>query len=103
MRAIIESGGMQFPVEDQAVIKVPKLEAEVGAKINFDKVMLVSGPNSFSMGKPYVSGAKIVGEVVSHGREDKIIVFKIKKRRKYRRTRGHRQDYTAVKIVSISA
>jgi large subunit ribosomal protein L21 len=103
MRAIIESGGMQFPVEDQAVIKVPKLEAEVGAKINFDKVMLVSGPSSFSMGKPYVSGAKIVGEVVSHGREDKIIVFKIKKRRKYRRTRGHRQDYTAVKIVSISA
>jgi large subunit ribosomal protein L21 len=103
MRAIVESGGMQFPVEDQAVIKVPKLDAEVGAKINFEKVMLVSGPNSFSMGKPYVSGAKIVGEVVSHGREDKIIVFKIKKRRKYRRTRGHRQDYTAVKIVSISA
>jgi large subunit ribosomal protein L21 len=103
MRAIIESGGMQFPVEDQAVIKVPKLQAEVGAKINFDKVMLVSGPNSFSMGKPYVSGAKIVGEVLSHGREDKIIVFKIKKRRKYRRTQGHRQDYTAVKIVSISA
>jgi large subunit ribosomal protein L21 len=103
MRAIIESGGMQFPVEDQAVIKVPKLEAEVGAKINFDKVMLVSGPNSFEMGKPYLSNAKIVGEVVSHGREDKIIVFKMKKRRKYRRTRGHRQDYTAVKIVSISA
>jgi large subunit ribosomal protein L21 len=103
MRAILESGGMQFPVEDQAVIKVPKLEAEVGAKINFDKVMLVSGPNTFSMGKPYVSGAKIEGVVVSHGREDKIIVFKIKKRRKYRRTRGHRQDYTAVKIVSISA
>jgi large subunit ribosomal protein L21 len=103
MRAILESGGMQFPVEDQAVIKVPKLEAEVGAKIDFDKVMLVSGPNTFSMGKPYVSGAKVVGEVVSHGREDKIIVFKIKRRRKYRRTRGHRQDYTAVKIVSISA
>ncbi len=103
MRAIIESGGMQFPVEDQAVIKVPKLDAEVGAKINFDKVMLVSGPNRFELGKPYLSGAKIVGEVVSHGREDKIIVFKMKKRRKYRRTRGHRQDYTAVKIVSISA
>lgn len=103
MRAIIESGGMQFPVEDQAVIKVPKIDAEVGAKINFDKVMLVSGPNSFELGKPYLSGAKIVGEIIGHGREDKIIVFKMKKRRKYRRTRGHRQEYTAVKIVSISA
>jgi large subunit ribosomal protein L21 len=103
MRAIIESGGMQFPVENDTVIKVPKFDAEVGAKVNFDKVLLISGPNNFELGKPYVPGAKIVGEVVEQGREDKIIVFKMKKRRKYRRTRGHRQEYTAVKIISISA
>ena len=103
MRAIIETGGMQFPVEDQVVIKIPKLEAEVGSKIDFDKVLLISGPNQFKLGKPYVEGAHVAAEVVSHGKDDKVLIFKFKRRRKYRRTRGHRQQYTMVKISGISA
>jgi large subunit ribosomal protein L21 len=103
MRAIIETGGMQFPVEDQAVVKIPKLEIEIGGKIDFDKVLLVSGPDQFKLGRPYVDGAKVSAEVVGHGKDDKVIIFKFRKRRKYRRTRGHRQQYTMVKISGISA
>jgi large subunit ribosomal protein L21 len=103
MRAIIETGGLQFPVENQSVIKVPKLKAEVGGKVDFDKVLLISGVEQFSLGNPYIAGAKVSAEVVGHGRDPKVIVFKFKKRRKYRRTHGHRQAFTTVKILGISA
>jgi large subunit ribosomal protein L21 len=103
MRAIIETGGLQYPVEDQAVIKVPKLAAEVGSKVDFDKVLLICGPKQFTLGKPYIAGAKVSAEVVDQGRHEKVVAFKFKKRRKYRRTHGHRQPFTAVKILSISA
>lgn len=101
MRAIIESGGMQFPVEERLVIKVPKLEAEVGQKLEFDKVLLVSGPEKFLLGRPYVEGARVNAEVTSHGRLDKVKVFKFKRRRKYRKLTGQRRAYTEVRILSI--
>jgi large subunit ribosomal protein L21 len=103
MRAIIETGGMQFPVEEEAVIRVPKLDTKVGQKIDFDKVLLVSGDDKFSVGKPYIEGAVVSGEVMDHGKGDKILVFKFKRRRKYRKTTGHRQDYSEVKIEKITA
>ncbi|MCD6162656.1 MAG: 50S ribosomal protein L21 [candidate division Zixibacteria bacterium] len=103
MRAIIESGGMQFPIEQEAVIQVPKLNVEAGQKCEFDKVLLVSGDNKFAVGKPYIDGASVKGEVLSHGKSDKVKVFKFKRRRKYRKTTGHRQQYTEVKILNISA
>ncbi len=102
MRAIIETGGMQFPVEKNAVIKVPKLETEVGQKIDFDKVMFISDDDKVSLGKPYVEGAKVKAEVLTHGKSDKVKVFKFKRRRKYRKLTGHKQDYTEIKILSIS-
>ena len=103
MRAIIESNGMQFPVEEKAVIKIPKIKAEVGQRHNFDKVLLVSGPEKFALGKPYVEGANVEAEILAHGKSDKVVVFKFKRRRKYRKTTGQRQGYTEVRILSISA
>jgi large subunit ribosomal protein L21 len=103
MRAIIETGGMQFPIEEQAVIRVPRIKAEVGQKYDFDKVLLISGPDKFALGKPYVEGAGVEAEIVAHGRSDKVMVFKFKKRRKYRKHTGHRQGYTEIKILKISA
>jgi large subunit ribosomal protein L21 len=103
MRAIIETGGMQFPVEENAVLKIPKLVGEEGQKLSIDKVLLVSGPDKFAVGKPYIKGAEVTAEIIGHGKADKVVVFKFKKRRKYRKTTGHRQDYTAIKILGISA
>ena len=103
MRAIIETGGMQFPVEEQVLVRVPKLDTEVGQAIEFDKVLLVSGQDKFAVGKPYVDGAKVAAEVKAHGKDDKVLVYKFKKRTKYRKTNGHRQQYTEVKITKISA
>jgi large subunit ribosomal protein L21 len=103
MRAIIETGGMQFPVEEQTVVRVPKLETEVGQTIEFDKVLLVSDQDKFAVGKPYIDGAKVSAEITSHGKDDKVLVYKFKKRTKYRKTNGHRQQYTEVKILKISA
>lgn len=102
MRAIIESGGMQFPVEENAVIKIPKLAGEPGQKLALDKVLLVSGPDKFAVGKPYIKGAEVTAEIVGHGKADRVVVFKFKRRRKYRKTTGHRQDYTELKITGIS-
>jgi large subunit ribosomal protein L21 len=103
MRAIIETGGMQFPVEEQILIRVPRLDTEVGQAIEFDKVLLVSGQDKFAVGKPYIDGAKVSAEVKAHGKDDKVLVFKFKKRTKYRKTNGHRQHFTEVKITKISA
>lgn len=103
MRAILETGGMQFPVEEKEVIRIPKLETEVGQKIDFDKVLLISGSKKFAVGKPYIDGARVSAEVVGHGRDDKVIVFKFKRRRKFRKKTGHRQQFTEVKILKISA
>ena len=103
MRAIIETSGMQFPVEENTVIKIPKIKAEVGDKYDFEKVLLVSSPEQFALGKPYIEGAKVKAEILAHGKSDKVIVFKFKRRRKYRKTTGQRQGYTEVKILKISA
>lgn len=103
MRAIIESGGMQFPIEKETVIRVPKLNVEAGQKYEFDKVLLVSSENKFAVGKPYIDGANVEAKVLSHGKSDKVTVFKFKRRRKYRKTTGHKQQYTEVKILNISA
>ncbi|RKX17163.1 MAG: 50S ribosomal protein L21 [Candidatus Zixiibacteriota bacterium] len=85
------------------MIKIPKIEAEAGQEVDFDKVLLVSGPNKFALGKPYINGAKVSAEVIGHGKSDKVVVFKFKRRRKYRKKTGHRQAYTEVKIKNILA
>ena len=82
-------------------LKVEKLDAQVGDTIRFDKVMLVNRDGSVEIGKPYVDGASVTATVTEQGRSRKILVFKKKRRKQYRRTRGHRQSFTAVKVEAI--
>ena len=101
MYAIIESCGKQYKVAEGDVVFFEKLDAEEGKKVTFDKVILVSEDGKVQVGNPYVKGVKVEGKVVSHGKGKKIIVFKMKAKKNYRRKQGHRQPYTKVEITSI--
>lgn len=101
MYAIIESCGKQYKVAQGDVVFFEKLDAEEGKKVTFDKVILVSEEGKVQVGTPYVKGVKVEGKVVSHGKGKKIIVFKMKAKKNYRRTQGHRQPYTKVEITKI--
>ena len=101
MYAIIESCGKQYKVTEGDVVYFEKLDAEEGKKVTFDKVILVSKEGKVDVGAPYVKGVKVEGKVVSHGEGKKIIVYKYKAKKNYRRTQGHRQPYTKVEIKSI--
>lgn len=101
MYAIIESCGKQYKVAQGDVVFFEKLDAEEGKKVTFDKVILVSEDGKVQIGNPYVKGVKVEGKVVSHGKAKKIIVFKMKPKKNYRRKQGHRQPYTKVEITGI--
>ena len=101
MYAIIESCGRQYKVAEGDVVFFEKLDAEEGKKVTFDKVILVSEEGKVQVGNPYVKGVKVEGKVVSHGKGKKIIVFKMKPKKNYRRKQGHRQPYTKVEITGI--
>ena len=101
MYAIIESCGKQYKVTEGDVVFFEKLDAEEGKKVTFDKVILVSNEGKVEVGTPYVKGVKVEGKVVAHGKGKKIIVYKYKAKKNYRRTQGHRQPYTKVEITSI--
>ena len=98
--AIIRTGGKQFRVEKGAKVRVPSINDEVGASVDLDVLVTTDG-SSTKVGAPFVDGAKVTATVVDHGREPKIIVFKKKRRKQYKRTKGHRQGYTTLKIDSI--
>lgn len=102
MYAIVRTGGKQYRVNVGDTIYVERLEAPVGEKITLDDVLLVGG-DSVTVGSPRVAGATVVGTVVEQDRDAKIRVFKYKKRKHYRRTRGHRQSYTALRIEAVQA
>ena len=102
MYAVIDVGGHQIKVEPDKHVRVPRLDAEVGSKVTFDRVYVVRSDGDVVVGEPVVEGAKVVGEVVAHGKGEKIIVYKYKRRKYYRRKRGHRQLYTEVRITEIS-
>ena len=101
MYAIIESCGKQYKVVEGDVVFFEKLETEVGKKVSFDKVVLVSDDGKVQVGNPYVKGVKVEGKVVSHGKGKKIIVFKMKAKKNERTKQGHRQPYTKVEITGI--
>lgn len=103
MYAIVETGGMQFKVSPNHIIRVPKLEAEEGKKVDLESVLLLQDGEKTYIGSPTVEGAKVTAEVLSHGKDDKIVVFKMKRRKNYRRKRGHRQDYTELLIRELIA
>ena len=97
MKAIIETGGKQYAVEEGTEIFVEKLEGNAGDKVTFDKVLMLDG----KVGRPYVSGAKVTGEIVKQGKQRKIKVFKYMPKNNYHKTQGHRQPYTKVVIKSV--
>jgi len=101
MYAVIETGGKQYRVNQGDIIRVEKLTADLGAKVDFDRVLLVGEGADVKVGSPIVDGASVSGTVVEHDRHRKIIVFKMKRRKNYRRKQGHRQDYTGVLIENI--
>ena len=101
MYAIIEACGKQYKVAEGDVVFFEKLDVEVGKKVEFDNVVLVSEDGKVQVGAPYVKGAKVEGKVVAHGKGKKIIVYKMKPKKNYRRKQGHRQPYTKVEVTSI--
>ncbi len=99
--AVIRTGGKQFRVEPGKKLRIPSLVADVGSTITFDEVILGSDGKNVHAGKPLVGGASVTAEVVKHGKGDKIIVFKMKRRKNYAKKQGHRQGFTEVKINTI--
>ena len=103
MFAIIETGGKQFKVSEGDVIYVEKLECSADDSITIDKVIMTGEGDSIAMGDPYVKGASVVAKVVKNGKSKKILVFKYKAKKNYRRRQGHRQPYTKLQIEAIKA
>lgn len=101
MYAVIETGGKQFKVEKDAVIQVPRMNAEVGMQVEFDSVLLHADERDISVGAPHVPNAKVIASILAHKKDDKIIVFKMKRRKGYRRKKGHCQNYTELHIQDI--
>ena len=101
MYAIIESGNKQYRVSEGDVLRIEKVEGKAGDRVEINDVLLVKKDEEVRIGTPFVSQAKIVGEIVERGKERKIIVFKFKRRKNYRRKKGHRQQYTDLRINQI--
>lgn len=101
MYAIVHTGGRQFRAEPEATMRIPKLEGEPGQTVELDHVLLVQGDSGVSIGKPTVEGAKVVAEVVRQGRDDKVIVFHKKRRKRYQKKNGHRQPFTEIRVKEI--
>lgn len=103
MYAIIANGGKQYKVQEGDIIFVEKMDSEVNSTVQFDEVVAVSNDGKFTAGKPYVDGASVEGKVLSHGKDKKVIIFKYKPKKDYRKKQGHRQPYTKVQIEKINA
>ncbi|NNF51271.1 MAG: 50S ribosomal protein L21 [Gammaproteobacteria bacterium] len=101
MYAVIRTGGKQYRVKDGAVLRVEKLDAEEGATIEFDEVLMVGNGDKITVGKPLVKGGKVTATVEEQGRGRKIEVIKFKRRQGYKRNKGHRQAFTRVKVTGI--
>ena len=99
--AIFQIGGQQFRAEEGDNLQMPLMDADPGSKVTFDQVLLTADGEKVKAGQPMVKGAKVVGEIVQHGKADKIYVFKFKRRKNYRRKTGHRQKFTEVKITNL--
>jgi large subunit ribosomal protein L21 len=103
MYAVIKTGGTQYRVSAGEKLKVETIAAEVGSEIVLDQVLLVADGDKVTAGTPLVSGAAVKATVVSHGRGEKIKIFKLRRRKHFRKTLGHRQNYTEIQISGISA
>jgi large subunit ribosomal protein L21 len=103
MYAVVKTGGKQYRVSGGQKLKVETLPADVGAEITFDQVLAIGEGEAVKLGKPLVAGATVTAKVLSHGRGDKVHIFKMRRRKHYRKQQGHRQNYTELEIVGINA
>ncbi len=102
MYAVIKTGGKQYRVASGEKIKVEQIAADVGQEITFDQVLAVGNGGELLVGAPLVSGATVVAKVLSHGKHDKVRIFKMRRRKHYQKRQGHRQAYTEIEIASIN-
>ena len=102
MYAVVDIAGKQFKVSQDQKVYAPRLEVEAGKKVDFDKVLLVDRDGTIEVGSPYIKGVKVSAEVIEHLQDDKVIVFKKKRRKGYRVKNGHRQQLTQILIKKIS-
>jgi len=102
MYAIIETGGKQYRVEEGDSLYIEKLEVSAGDTVEFDRVLAVSNENGLTVGSPVVANAKVSASVIENGKGPKVIIYKYKAKKDYRKKQGHRQPYTKIKIESIS-
>jgi len=103
MYAVISSGGKQYKVQEGEILRVEKLSGDVGAPVSFDNVLMLADGENVNVGTPVLSDVSVQGHIVEQGKSKKILVFKYKRRKRYRRKQGHRQQFTAIKIDSINA
>jgi len=101
MYAVIETGGKQYKVSEGDVLNVERLSVSAGDKVTLDKVLVYSDGETVKVGTPYIEGAKVEADVVQNGKSEKVIIFKFKSKKDYRKKQGHRQPYTMLKIGSI--
>lgn len=102
MYAVILTGGKQYRVSQGQRIKVEKLDAAAGDTVNLDKVLMLANGEDVKIGAPYIKGGQVTATVASHGRGDKVRIVKFRRRKHYRKSQGHRQDYTELEITAIS-
>jgi len=101
MYAIVSSGGKQYKVQKGEILRVEKISGDIGAPVSFDKILMFSDGENVNIGQPVLENVSVNGHIVEQDKAKKIIVFKYKRRKRYRRKQGHRQQYTAIKIDSI--
>jgi large subunit ribosomal protein L21 len=103
MYAVVATGGKQYKVREGQILRVEKIQGDIGSSVTFDKVLMTSDGEVVNIGQPVLDNAEVNGHIIEQGKAKKIIVFKYKRRKRYRRKQGHRQQYTAVKIDRINA
>lgn len=102
MYAVFETGGKQYRAEPGTKVRVPSLGAEPGSTVTFDRVLLAGDGSTVQVGAPLVSGATVTAEVLRHGRDKKVIIFKRKRRKNYRKKQGHRQGFTEIRVSQVA-
>ena len=103
MYAVIKTGGKQYRVSAGDKLKVEKLVGDVGSDVTIDQVLMLADGDNVTIGAPVIAGASVQAKVLSHGRGDKVMIFKFRRRKHYRKTQGHRQDYTEIQIGYIAS
>lgn len=103
MYAVVKTGGKQYRVVAGEKLKIEQIPADIGSEIVLDQVLMVADGDNVSLGNPLVAGAAVNAKIIAHGRGEKIRIFKMRRRKHYRKTQGHRQNYTEIEVLGISA